>query len=78
MRAISASVARQRTFEDELGERVEAVHLELVHHLDQPLRAGVVAGAQRVDVAFQFHRQARAGADEVEERLVRRGPGRSI
>ena len=54
-----------------LRERIEAVHLELVHHLDQAVRAGVVAGAQRIDVALQFHRQARAGADEIEERLVR-------
>ncbi len=31
--------------EDERGQRIQAGHLELVHHLDQPLGAGVVAGA---------------------------------
>jgi hypothetical protein len=49
-----------RAVEDELGEWFEAVHLELVHHLDQAMGARVVARAQRVDVAFQFNRQARA------------------
>ena len=44
---------------------------ELVHQPDEPARAGVVAGAERIDVALELDRQAGAGADEVEEGLVR-------
>jgi len=60
-----------RTVEDELRQRIQAGHLEFVHHLDKPPGAGIVAGTQRVDIALQFDRKPRTGAHEVEEGLVR-------
>ena len=60
-----------RTVEDEAGQRIQAGHFEFVHHLDQAFGAGIVAGTQRIDVAFQFHRQPRSGSDEIEKGFVR-------
>ena len=62
-------------FEDEGAQRVDAVHVELVQHLHQPLGAGVVAGTEGVDIPLQLDRGARARADEVEEGLVRHAAG---
>ena len=45
--------------------------MKLVEHLHQTARAGVVAGAERIDVALQLHRQPRAQAQDIEEGLVR-------
>jgi hypothetical protein len=59
-----------RALADEVGERVERVDLELVHHLQQPLGADVVAGREAVDVADGVDRQARVGADHRHQRLV--------
>ena len=41
-----------RMVEDVLGELIEMLEAELVHHLDQPAAADLVAGDQRIDVAI--------------------------
>ena len=55
---------------DVLAQLVEVVELELVHHLDEPPAADVVAGGKRVDVAHRVDRQPRVGADHRHQRLV--------
>ena len=49
---------------------IERVDGEFVHHLDQPPRADIVAGRQRVDIALGVDRQARVGADHRHQGLV--------
>ena len=56
--------------EDVLGEIVEMLELELVHHVDQPAAADLVAGDQRIDVADHLDRLAHVGGDQVDQPLV--------
>ena len=62
-----------RVVENELREKIETFHLEFIHHFDEAAGARVIAGAKRVDVAFQLDRQAGAGPDEVELRYASLG-----
>ncbi len=55
---------------DVLGERIERVELELVHHLDQTLDADIIAGCERIDVADGVDRQPRVGANDRHQRFV--------
>ena len=61
----------QAALENEFGELLEALHREFVHQPDELAGAGVVAGAERIDVALELDRQPRSRANEIEERLVR-------
>ena len=53
-----------------LGERIERVDAELVHHLGEALGADVVAGGERIGVALGVDRQPRVGADHRHQGLV--------
>ncbi len=57
--AVQARLARM--VEDVLGEIVEMLQPELVHHGDQAPAADLVAGNLRVDVADHLHRLAHVG-----------------
>ena len=61
----------ERGVEDVAGQAVEAIEGVFIEHFGQALGAGIVAGAEGVDVALEFDRGAGADADEVEEGLVR-------
>ena len=66
--------ARQRRlargFDDGVAEPVEIGDLELVHHLDQPAAALVVAGRAGIDVALDLQRLAHIGAHQAQQILV--------
>jgi hypothetical protein len=68
--AMASSTAAFERVQDVLGEHVEVVEAELLHHLDEALAADVVAGGERIDVALGVDRQARVGADHRHQRLV--------
>ena len=53
-----------------LAEPVEIGDAELVHHLDQPPAAFVVAGGERIDVALDLQRLAHIGADDAHQVVV--------
>ena len=59
-----------RMVEDVLGEIVEMLEAELVHHGDQALAADLVAGDLRIDVADHLDRLAHVGPDDVDQPLV--------
>ena len=59
-----------RCFDDGFSEPVEIGDLELVHHLDQPPAAFVVARRARVDVALDLQRLAHIGAHDAQQILV--------
>ena len=53
-----------------LGQDVEGVELEFLHHLDQALAANIIARGQRIDVAHGVDRLARVGADHRHQGFV--------
>ncbi len=61
--------------EDALGQAFEIPEAELAEHLGKPRDPRLVAGGERVDVALEFGRPARIGAEEGEERLIPRPLG---
>ena len=59
-----------RLLEDELRQVVELLDVELRHHALQPVRAGVVGGGERKNVADHLLGLAHVGADELEQRVI--------
>ena len=59
-----------RSFDDVLAQPVEIGDAELLHHLDEPPAAFVVARGERVDVALDLQRLAHIGPDHPQQILV--------
>ena len=59
-----------RGFDDGLAEPVKIGDFELVHHLDQPTTALVVARRGRVDVALHLQRLAYIGAYQAQQVII--------
>ncbi len=53
-----------------LAEPVEIGDAELLHHLDEPSAALVIAGGERIDVALDLQRFAHIGADHPQQVVV--------
>ena len=53
-----------------IAEPVEIGDPELLHHLDEPAAALVVAGGERINVALDLQRLADIGADHAQQILV--------
>ena len=59
-----------RGFDDMLAEPVEIGDAELLHHLDEPAAALVVARGQCIDIALDLQRLADIGADHAQQVVV--------
>ena len=57
-----------------LGELIQVVEIELVHHLHQPRAADVIAGRQRIHVAFGLHGLSRVGTDHGHQGVIQPAP----
>ena len=56
--------------DDVVAELSQRIDTELVHHLDQPAAADVVAAGQRIDIALGVDRLARVGANNRHQGLI--------
>ena len=61
---------RARGIDDVVGELIEFVESELLHHLQQTQAADIVAVHQRIDVADRLHRLTGVGADHCHQRFI--------
>ena len=59
-----------RAIADVIGDLVERVDAELLHHLDQTLATDVVAARERIGVAFRVDRQSGVAADHRHQGFV--------
>ena len=57
--------------DDLVGQRIDTLQAELVHHRQQGSPADVVAGGLRVEIAHRLVRETDVGADDLQQLLVR-------